>query len=407
MLTKYKEIFLQKQARSSLFVSIAMMAAIGIIYIWSVFILPIEEEFGWPRNKISLVFTVTMVCLSSGIAFGGFIHRQVATKKLLAFVICAVTVAIITTSYSNNLSVMVFCYGAVCGSSMGIVYNLVVYTCNQWFDKDTAAIVSGLLQTCVAVSTVFLGYLAATLLEFYDWRTVIRIIGGLLVMSLLLCYKFFRQPYGEETVSHAVDENVRSFFAGIKPRQMIATKSFWFFCCIRLPILACGIGLLGHSIPFAIELGISPNNAILALGLFSFCNGLGRTVFGIIWNYAGVKKTVFIDISLFIISVAILSFSPLQQNRYTLLLAFALCGFSYGGVILMGVAFTRTVFGLKYFAENFGITSITMLVGSFIGPLLFGEIKLITGTYIDALLLFVTCSILSMFFLPWLKKSAY
>lgn len=406
MTKKFKKIFGQVESRKPLFASMFVMAAIGIIYIWSVFIIPIEAEFGWARNRISLVFTVVMICLSSGIAFGGFIHRRVATRKLIAFSIIVLAIAFTVTSYSQSLLTMIVFYGILCGSFMGILYNLIIYTCNLWFSKDISATVSGFLQTCLAVSTVFLSYLSAGLLEIYDWRVVFRIIGCLFIVSLLFAYKFLKQP--AISLDQAVEvQAVSNDEEGLNWKQMLKTRSFWLFWLIRLSLLSGGIGAIGHAVPIALEMGASYQNAILALGVLSFCNGTGRTIFGIIWDFAGMKKTIVLNALIFITAYTLLLLSPVHKNQYIVLLAFCLCGFSYGGSNLMAIPFTRTVFGLKHFAENYGFNSSPMIFSSFLGPFLMGEIKLATGSYHECFMIFIGLGFFSLICLLFIRKTSY
>lgn len=73
----------------------------------------------------------------------------------------------------------------------------------------------------------------------------------------------------------------------------------------------------------------------------------------------------------------------------------------------MGISFTRTVFGLKHFAENYGFGSSPMVVSSFLGPYVMGEIKLITGSYQNCFVLFAIFGCISLFFLIIMKRTNY
>ena len=49
---------------------ILMNLALGSLYAWSVFVLPLEKEFGWTRAQTSWVFTIAIVC------FAADVHRR-------------------------------------------------------------------------------------------------------------------------------------------------------------------------------------------------------------------------------------------------------------------------------------------------------------------------------------------
>ena len=401
MIVKYKVILAQKQTRGLLAVSLLTMLTIGIVYIWSVFILPLEQEFVGARNEISLVFTVAMASMSLGTAFGGFIHRRLRVETLLALLITLIAVSVIIASYSSSLQIITVFYGAVFSLCVGITYNLIIYKCNQAFSKEIAATVSGALQSFVAVGTVFFAYLAAYMLEFYDWRIAIRVLGGGLVICLIYSSKFLCRSF---TGADEAGAGESSYLTGLNSRQMLATRNFWFFICIRISLLSCGIGLIGHTVPIAVELGVTPDKAILALSLFSFCNALGKALFGIIWDCIGPRKTIMAVMFFCIASFGLLVASSFKVNIYTVFTAFALGGFSYGGTILLSAAFSRTFFGLKYFSENFGLVSISMVIASFIGPPLLGEAKLLTGTYISGLLILAVFNAATLALLPFISE---
>src|ERR1700686_3802323 len=54
--------------------SILMNLALGSLYAWSVFVLPLEKEFGWTRAQTSWVFTIAIVFFALSFIVAGFIQ---------------------------------------------------------------------------------------------------------------------------------------------------------------------------------------------------------------------------------------------------------------------------------------------------------------------------------------------
>ena len=50
---------------------VSMNLALGSLYAWSVFVLPLEEEFGWTRAETSWVFTIAIVSFASSFVLAG------------------------------------------------------------------------------------------------------------------------------------------------------------------------------------------------------------------------------------------------------------------------------------------------------------------------------------------------
>src|SRR5580658_3611731 len=50
---------------------VLMTLALGTLYAWSVFVAPLENEFGWKRAQTSAVFTVAAVVFAAALLLAG------------------------------------------------------------------------------------------------------------------------------------------------------------------------------------------------------------------------------------------------------------------------------------------------------------------------------------------------
>jgi OFA family oxalate/formate antiporter-like MFS transporter len=50
---------------------ISMNLALGSLYAWSVFVLPLEREFGWTRAQTSWVFTIAVISFAISFVAAG------------------------------------------------------------------------------------------------------------------------------------------------------------------------------------------------------------------------------------------------------------------------------------------------------------------------------------------------
>lgn len=65
-----------------LIVGVITMLMYGIIYAWSVFIPPLEAEFGWDRSSTSLVFSIAMIGLSLGMSSVGQLSKRMPLRRV-------------------------------------------------------------------------------------------------------------------------------------------------------------------------------------------------------------------------------------------------------------------------------------------------------------------------------------
>ena len=63
---------------------VSLNLALGSLYAWSVFVLPLEKEFGWNRAQTSWVYTIAIVCFALTFIVAGRI-QDLKGPKLCAF----------------------------------------------------------------------------------------------------------------------------------------------------------------------------------------------------------------------------------------------------------------------------------------------------------------------------------
>ena len=58
-----KALVMQKKRRrwAYLILSVFLLLFLGLIYAWSVFRVPLEQEFGWSKSGTSLTFSISMI----------------------------------------------------------------------------------------------------------------------------------------------------------------------------------------------------------------------------------------------------------------------------------------------------------------------------------------------------------
>ena len=71
---------IRKNRYAILVCGILTMLMFGTIYAWSIFIPPLEAEFGWTRSQTSLVFSVAMIGLSFGMLSIGPLSKVLSLR---------------------------------------------------------------------------------------------------------------------------------------------------------------------------------------------------------------------------------------------------------------------------------------------------------------------------------------
>src|SRR5512143_4153115 len=79
---------------------LSMNLALGSLYAWSVFVAPLEKQFGWKRAQTSNVFTIAVVVFAITFVVAGRLQDKLGPFKIaliggilvsLGFFLCAYT----------------------------------------------------------------------------------------------------------------------------------------------------------------------------------------------------------------------------------------------------------------------------------------------------------------------------
>jgi OFA family oxalate/formate antiporter-like MFS transporter len=75
-----KELF--KGRNKLLITGFVVTLFLGLLYAWSLFIAPLEKEFGWLRSETSGIFAASMFCFQIGGFVGGRLSSRFPAKRL-------------------------------------------------------------------------------------------------------------------------------------------------------------------------------------------------------------------------------------------------------------------------------------------------------------------------------------
>jgi OFA family oxalate/formate antiporter-like MFS transporter len=188
------------------------------------------------------------------------------------------------------------------------------------------------------------------------------------------------------------------------PSQMVSTVSFWLL--IFWTILIAGLGLVvisqARSFLLQVDTTLSPAVISLMVGLISVCNGLGRLIFGAIYDSLDWRKTIFAICSVNILGAVVL-FVGLRGSLILLVISFGLIGLGYGGAPTFNAAVAKRFYGASYYPINFPIINLNLLVSSFIPTLASGMLAR-SGNYSSISLLLIAMACVSILAALPLKK---
>ncbi len=378
-------------------VGIITLLCLGLIYAWSVFVTPIETEFGWVRSQTSMTFTICMSFFCIGGLFAGCMRNKLKLRILLYIAAASILFGFMTSSNISSLKELFISYGVFCGFGVGIGYNAVLSCILSWFPEKTG-LLSGILLMGFGFGGSILGTAAVSLISVSGWRFAFRIFGIVLAIVIALATIMLKMPAENETnILKNYCSDIVTDTRNYSAKEMLRTSSFYCVFIWLVLITALGLAVVSNAAPIAQTMTSDMGRASVIAGLVSIFNGVGRLCSGFILDSMGSKLTMRIY-SFAGLAAGLVMFFALSGNSLILLtLGFILTGFAFGGGSPTMSAYTSRVYGARFYANNFSIMNLCMLVGSFLGSYLMGVAQSNSGyrTITIFLIVFAGSSLIS------------
>ncbi len=283
---------------------------------------------------------------------------------------------------------MLFCLGA------GFAYYAVMSTMSQWF-PDKQGLISGVLLMGFGLSSFIIGkvFAAVTPSDGTDmWQTTFRVLGIVIVVVMVLCSFFFVKPGPDYNPggNKATTKKVRQPACEINTAQMVKRPSFWFYYLWAIFVSAAGLALVSQASGIATQVGtsVSDGNIATVVGLISIFNGIGRVIFGGLFDKKGHRFTMILVMCAFLVAAAILSLALTSGHFLFIVLVFVMGGLAYGGVTPTNSAIISDFFGRENYSLNFSLINTNLLIASFASTIA-GNLYDASGSYMTTIFMIV------------------
>lgn len=364
----------------------AGMLMIGVIYAWSILKAPLEAEFGWPVSGLALNFTLTLCFFCVGGVLGSTLSGRTSPRvTLLAAGICVcVGFGVCSRMSGDSIFVLYAAYGGLGGAGIGMANNAIVSMCNSWF-PDRRGMSTGVLMMCFGLSSLFLGKAASALMEnpAVGWRTTYMAIG-VMIAAVLIPLAFILSPRVEPPASAAGadEEEPAGEKRDYSPREMINRASFWKFYLYSILTCAVGSTVISFARDLALFVGAPAALAATLVGVLSLCNGLGRILFGLIFDRIGRKNTMLLSNLLTIVAPAMILAALFISSLPLSIAGFCLTGVAYGSSPTISAAVASELYGAKYYPANYSIANTMVIFASCMSTVAGRMLELTGGAYI-------------------------
>jgi MFS family permease len=348
-----------REVVSSAAAVVILMSSIGTLYSWSIFVAPIEAEFGRSRSVTSIVFAVATTAFTVAMLAGDSITRGRSLRSN-AFVACLLGAGgLILSAAAGSIWLVLLGFGALFGFSNGLVYGISLQVAQQ-----ATATQRGLL-TGIAVSSYMLGSAVGTPLLsaseiHWNYRVTMLILAGYLAVSGALAYLLLRRsPIGSSSSGQLP----------VAAESSPNTRDILILWTAFLLSSAVGVTTLAHAAPLAASLDGVGRDLAFAVVFSALGNGIGRLAGGWLSDRLPARALLCGAPALSGIALAAVIAIPTIE---VLLTSLFVVGLGYGCIAGCLPAIVARIYGVRRLASIYGLLFTAWGVAGLLAPYLGG-----------------------------------
>ncbi len=353
----------------------------GLVYAWTTFSKPLTNL--WSPGALTWTSTIVMSFFCIGGLVSGILQKKGVNIKIILILGAILMVAgfAIAGFLGNATGSILFIYigfGLLGGLGAGFAYNVILSAVGGWF-PDKQGLISGILLMGFGISSFLIGFLYAAVVDQMDgkggipWYICFFGVGIGCFIFILLGAIIVKKP-GPDFVAPAPKagkkvKNTTVPFEDVPTSQMVKRANFWlmFTWALITSLAGFAVVFLGTPIATAAVPSLNDNASLLAIivGLISIFNGLGRIIFGSMFDKIGYKATLLTISAFFIVAMGIIILAMVTGSMIILIIGYICTGLPFGGVTTSQSAFCNKFFGSVHYAQNLPIMVLVLLPASF------------------------------------------
>ena len=381
------------------------------LYSLPIFLVPLQEHFGWTRTSISIGAAIASISIGLMAPCVGAIISRFGMRPTMF-----VGTLIMAFGFIGYASITLLWHFWVASVVVAIGLSMVAFVPVQtlislWFSRRRG-LAMGLTLAGVGFGGLVLAPITGLLIADQGWRIAYATLAGVVLVPVLLVLLFVLrdtpsimglQPDGDPAPKNLKEEGHPdpSVLTGLEFAEALHTKAFWVLIITVFFASFTSFGIVQHLPALLTDAGYTPavaaNTLGTAIGLSVIGRVLGGTMsdrFGAQWIYAFLVGSITVS--------AVVLLWPDQKFA---LIAFSVCfGLGLGGINVLLPLLVGMCFGLKDFSKTVGVVILAATLGSSTGPLFVGMLYDINGDYKLALAALIALGMMGIITATFIRR---
>jgi MFS family permease len=356
-----------------------------------VFVPSLQDAFAASRSSVTVVYSFALLVGGTGAAVAGWIVDRFGLRALTVIGMAAATIATASASQATHLWQLYLGLGVVMGfagaSLSGVLSSSVL---GRWFPAHRLGVALAVAWSASGVGAIVILPLAEHIIATAGWRHAYFVFACISAafIPLLLVLPWRRITAGAPTLARAK----ASLNTGMTVSQAVREWPFWALT-FSFGFTSLGIfAIVPQAMVYLLERGMEGGYAARALAVAGMLTPLGMVGFSWLSDRGGRKLAAILAYACSIVGVGMLALVRGPHDGLWLWLYVLLFGGSQGSRGPM----ISTLATLRYHGANFGriygLISMGMGLGGFVGAWIGGLLHDLTGGY-AAVMIFSVCAL--------------
>ena len=360
-------------------------------YSFGLFIEPLEKEFGWTREEISLGYSISFISSLFAPIIGKFVDLK-GTKIFLVGSLFLISFGFIFRPLMTNLDHWILLNSLVFAGYPGTLLLASGILMQVWFPKSRGRMVA-LATSGHNAGGLVIPLITLIVLSNFNWKFAYVFFGGIILIIAIFSLFFVRNSPDKKNIT--LDNDVKK--VGTDFMSAIKTKKFIFLTLGITFAMFTYNGVMPQMAPHLQSEGLSLIAATIAMSYIGAMGIMSKLVFGrLSEKYSSIFMTC---ISVFLqaigLAVILLSFG----NIIGIWTGVIIFGIGFGGLGALITLNITECFGMKSLGSVYGMLSFLGIWASILAPWMMGRIYDSTSSYRNAHLIVIGIFFLGIFFL--------
>ena len=381
-----------------------LQMALGAVYAWSVFRVPLSKQFHWSISEVTLTFTIAIFVVGFASFFGGQWQSRSGPRVVAVAGGVLYGLGVFLASFSaNKLWWLYLSYGVIGGIGLGFAYIVPVAVLVKWF-PDKRGLMTGIAVGGFGAGALVTAPIATRLIASVGVLPTFAYLGiAYLIVTVITGWFMQNPPAGytpagwKPNTALASQRTARDYSL----KEALGAWQWWALWLLLFLNTSAGISVISQESPLFQDLAkVSAIVAAGMVGIVSIGNALGRIFWAWVSDLATRRMTFLI---MFAIQAILFWFLPSIHTTLPITIVSFIILMCYGGGFGTMPAFAADYFGPKNVGSIYGLMLTAWGFASAFGPLLIAHMRESSGTYATGLHVIAGILLVSMV-LPFIVR---